>query len=97
MTTNYTVPPNFGELVRAERMIRGWTMIDLQNRSGIHVNTISRIERGITKKPQRATAMVLAIHTEILVNTYVRTDGEGMRIYDWLSPDPANPAQGKAL
>lgn len=55
MTTNWTVPPNFGELVRAERLIRGWSMIDLQNRTGVHVNTISRIERGLTKVPQHRT------------------------------------------
>lgn len=88
MTTNYTVPPNFGELVRAERLIRGWSMIDLQNRTGLHENTISRIERGITKRPRVWTKYQLAL---ALGNDPLRLLWQPEM--HW----PANTAQGAGL
>lgn len=97
MMTNYTVPPNFGELVRAERMIRGWTMQELAERTGLHIATIRGVESGTTKRPKWFTTLILGIHTGMLVFTYTGTDPDGMERYDWLPRGWTIPAQGTAL
>ena len=50
----------FGELLRLRRVAAGLTQEELAERSGLSVRAISDIERGITARPRRTSAGLLA-------------------------------------
>lgn len=44
-----------GPVIRAGRLARGWSQLDLAIRTGLPTSTISRIERGAIQVPHPAT------------------------------------------
>jgi tetratricopeptide (TPR) repeat protein/transcriptional regulator with XRE-family HTH domain len=50
----------FGELLRQQRTERGWTQEELAARSGLSVEAVGTLERGVRKHPRHATVRLLA-------------------------------------
>ena len=44
-----------GDVIRKLRASVGWTLIDLATASGVNVQAIHKIERGLTREPKRTT------------------------------------------
>lgn len=57
--------PYFGELLRQQRTERGWTQEELCRRSGLSVEAIGTLERGVRQRPRRATIHLLAHALEL--------------------------------
>src|SRR5690349_17520167 len=51
--------PSFGELLRGHRGARGLTQDELAERSGLSVDTISTLERGLRTAPRSGTVEAL--------------------------------------
>jgi transcriptional regulator with XRE-family HTH domain len=49
-----------GDVVRKLRGAAGWTLKELEERSGVHFSVIHGLEIGTTKEPKRATLTKLA-------------------------------------
>ncbi|HEX6818926.1 MAG TPA: AAA family ATPase, partial [Ktedonobacterales bacterium] len=55
----------FGDLLRRYRLALGWSQEELAWRAGVHVHTITNLERGQTRAPHRANAIALAKALEL--------------------------------
>ena len=49
-----------GDLIRKLRTVFGWDLEELADLAKVDLNTISRIERGVTKKPELETLVKIA-------------------------------------
>lgn len=69
---------HIGSVIQQQRKLLKITQQQLCERSGIDVMTISRIERGITKEPERETLLALAKPLQTTVEAmYAQLPNEG--------------------
>jgi transcriptional regulator with XRE-family HTH domain len=60
MSTQYKV-----DLLRKERLRRGWTMSDLARRIGVTPPVVSRVEAGETQNPKTVAKMAKTLGLEL--------------------------------
>lgn len=58
---NSKLATHFGQMVKKERLAKGWTLRDVADRTGIDYSHLSRIERGV-RPPTEAVASALDEH-----------------------------------
>jgi transcriptional regulator with XRE-family HTH domain len=62
---------DFGDALRAARKRAGWSQTELAQRSGVHLNTVSQVERG-SADPRLSTLQALgntlglSLHVQVL-------------------------------
>lgn len=74
-----------GPVIRAGRLARGWTQLDLAIRAGLPTSTISRIERGAIQVPHPATLNKLSRVLALSVTEIYQRGG--------VLRDPAEPGK----
>jgi len=66
--------------IRAARGLLNWTVRDLADRSGVHRNTITRIETGITGSGHATIAVQHALEAAGVIFIDQDRDGPGVRL-----------------
>lgn len=61
-----------GPRIKARRQARGWTLAELGKRSGLHYQTIARVESGETLGPSVQIVKCIAMALECSIDELVR-------------------------
>jgi len=67
---------HFGERLRMLRQEHEWTLAELAERSGVHLQSLSRLERG-EREPTWPTVVALAKALEVEVTEFLTDEERG--------------------